>query len=349
MFVSHQTTDRPLVSVIVPTMNRAHILETVCLTSLATQELPGSVELIVCDASGDTATEMAVREWGEAHPLWTCTCTRAIRRGSCSQRNQAIRLSRGTLLLFLDDDVELLPRALLEVWDASQAKAKTFAGFQILLVAPTKISRSERVRHVMGLLYFSLWGINILSNKRRVLSSGINVGGRPIPRETAQNLSKQAEYVTDIGWMTGCCMAVRREVFFDLGQLFDERLERFGGYASGDDAALSLAIRMRLHLRLVECRRAWAIHHSAPGDRMSQRPHLAATTFNNYLLWRMGGNPLMWRRLSYMWVQVGMTVSCLLGLWGSRDHRTDQILGLLDGWKAIKAQQDEPRWPPVSC
>ena len=51
MFLSQENTDRPIVSVIVPTMNRAQILETVCLASLAVRELLRRVELIMCDAS----------------------------------------------------------------------------------------------------------------------------------------------------------------------------------------------------------------------------------------------------------------------------------------------------------
>ena len=332
--VSQQTDDHPKVSVIVCTLNRAHILETVCLASLAVQELPGRVELIVCDASEDTATETVVREWGSAHPDWACTYVQATQRGSCSQRNQAVCLSHGDLLVFLDDDLELLPGALLELWQSYQMKGETYGGFEILQIAEKETGPGKLVWDAAKSLFWSLFGLATVSNKRRVQPSGYNVGGRPVTQKTALSLIRQAEFVDDVEWMNGGGMSIRREVFLVEGLQFDERLQRYGGYAWAEDVAMSVAIRTKAFLRLVECRRSWAIHHPVPGGRMSQRRFAAARVYNFYLIGSMAGYSRLRRRISWARAQVGLMVGSLA--WGCVHCSVDRVVGTIDGWKAVR-------------
>ena len=322
------------ISVIVITMNRPVILEKECLASLATQDLPQLVELIVCDASDDRRSEEAVERWVRVHPSWACTYAHATQRGLCSQRNQGVRLSHGRLLLFLDDDAELMPHALEELWKVYLESGEAYAGYSLQLLAEGDTCLGGRIRNAAWLLGSSFWCRQTLSNKRRLLQNGFNAGGRPITPAAALELSHQAAAIEDIDWMNGSCMAMKREVFFELGLWFDERLQRFGGYAVGEDVALSTAIRATAHRRLAGCRRSWAIHHRAPGPRASLRSYAAAAVYNRYMIWRsMAGRQTVRRWLCWMWAQTAQMIVAMLSC--LRHGDVAPIAGTVDGWRAV--------------
>jgi len=329
-----ENSKRTTMSVIVITMNRPGILKKECLASLATQDLPEPVELIVCDASDDRLSEEAVERWGRANPAWACTYARAAQRGSCSQRNQGVRLSRGRLLLFLDDDAELMPHALEELWKVYLESGDTYAGYSLQLIAEGDARLGGRIRNGAWLLGSSFWCRQTLSNKRRLLQNGFNAGGRPITPAAALELSHQAAAIDDIDWMNGSCMAMKREVFFELGLWFDEGLQRFGGYAVGEDVAMSTAIRVTAHRRLAGCHRSWAIHHRTPGPRASLRSCAAAAVYNRYVIWRsMAGRQTVRRRLCWVWAQTAQVIVAMLSCLQHGD--TAAIAGTVDGWRAV--------------
>lgn len=330
--MDRRETNRPTISVIVATMNRAHILETVCLASLAVQELPGCVELIVCDASADTATEEAVREWSDAHPDWNCTYAHAIQPGSCRQRNQAVHISQGDIVLFLDDDLELLPGALMALthafdWDSTCQ----YGGFECVQVLPLGAQRSESAASRLAHRQFaSFWGLGTSEGPKRILPSGFNAVGSPLDRETASGLPREECQVTDVEWMSGGCMAFRASLFREGGIGFDKRLERFGGYALAEDVVVSLAVRRAAGLRLGQCSSAQAVHWETPGGRGDDRSRWAAKAYNYRIVWTLSGGPTLARRFSWLWGQVGLAMGCL----GRR--RMDRLYGLADGWRAIR-------------
>lgn len=332
---SPQNNEHPALSIIVATLNRSEILDKECLASLAAQELPGHVELIVCDASDDRLSEETVRRWSRTHPSWVCTYALAAKRGSCSQRNQGVRLSHGELLLFMDDDAELMPHALAELWKVYLESGEAYAGYGLQLVAERDMRLGERLRTAAWLIGSSFWCRQTLSNQRRLLPNGFNAGGRPVSQATALELSHRANAIEDVDWMNGSSMAIRREVFFDLDLWFDERLERFGGYAVGEDVAMSTAIRATAHQRLAGCRRSWAVHHVAPGFRASSRSLAAAAVYNRYLIWSsMPGRPSVARRLCWMWAQTAQVIVAVLSC--LRHRGTAAIAGTVDGWRAVR-------------
>ena len=333
--MDQRETNRPIMSVIVPTMNRAHILETICLASLATQELAGRMELIVCDASLDTATETVVQEWSSAHPEWVCTYVHATKRGSCSQRNQAIRLSHGTLLLFLDDDLELLPGALVALVQAFDRDANCeYGGFECTQVLPSRAQRSGSTAARLAHRWFAgFWGLGTDGGPKRILPTGFNTGGGGIDHETASALRRAESQVTNVEWMSGCCMAFRASLLRDRGIRFNERLERFGGYAVAEDVTVSLSVRREVGLRLGQCSNAQAIHREAPGGRGDDRPRWAARAYNLRIVWRLAGKPTLPRRFNWLRGQVGSAMGCL----GRR--RMDRLQGLVDGWRAIRLDE----------
>ena len=92
----------PLLSVVIPTWNRAQLVGDAIRSVLA----QGAVEVIlVDDASTDSTVEMVEREFGDRIRLLRLE----HRRGSGGARNAGARLARGEFVAFLDSDDVWLP------------------------------------------------------------------------------------------------------------------------------------------------------------------------------------------------------------------------------------------------
>jgi glycosyltransferase involved in cell wall biosynthesis len=107
---------RPLLSVVIPTWNRARLVCEAIQTAL--DQRPGSVEVIVVDdgSTDNTAAELA-RRFSSSIRLHR----RPQRGGIGAARNLGASLARGELLAFLDSDDVWLPGKLdaeLRVWDS---------------------------------------------------------------------------------------------------------------------------------------------------------------------------------------------------------------------------------------
>lgn len=98
----------PLISVIIPTYNSAHLLPR-ALDSVLVQQA-ADVELIVVDDGSTDATAAVLVAYAARH-----ACLQFIRQanaGAAAARNHGIRLAGGAYALLLDADDELLPDAL---------------------------------------------------------------------------------------------------------------------------------------------------------------------------------------------------------------------------------------------
>jgi glycosyltransferase involved in cell wall biosynthesis len=93
----------PLVSVVVPTHNRADMLVR-CLEALAAQSY-APLEVIVVDDGSRDDTPGALERFKQAHPnLALVTFRNEPQRGANASRNRGIAASRGELVAFEDDD-----------------------------------------------------------------------------------------------------------------------------------------------------------------------------------------------------------------------------------------------------
>jgi glycosyltransferase involved in cell wall biosynthesis len=102
----------PLVSVIIPTHNRAQMLCD-CVSSVLTSDWP-DLEVIVADdcSPDDTARQVSERFGNDERVKYV----RTERNGFTSAaRNCGARIALGSYLLFIDDDNELLPDAIREM------------------------------------------------------------------------------------------------------------------------------------------------------------------------------------------------------------------------------------------
>jgi glycosyltransferase involved in cell wall biosynthesis len=102
----------PLVSVVVPTRNRADYLD-VALASLVSQQLDGPYELLVADDCSDDRTPGVVEKW-------SVPSMRAKRpRGPNAARNLGVRATAAPLVAFVDDDVYAPPEWLRALVDGA--------------------------------------------------------------------------------------------------------------------------------------------------------------------------------------------------------------------------------------
>jgi glycosyltransferase involved in cell wall biosynthesis len=99
-----------LVSVIIPTLNRAGLLSEAMESVFAQSHRP--IELIVVDDGSTDATTDTVKDFFACHASdsdFTCRYLRQDGRGPVVARNKGIRISQGRFIQFLDDDDQLHP------------------------------------------------------------------------------------------------------------------------------------------------------------------------------------------------------------------------------------------------
>lgn len=104
-----------LLSIVVPTFNYGHMLRR-SLESVLSQ-MTGECELVVIDDGSTDDTAAVLESLAASHPnglRWM----RQENAGAASARNHGLRASRGSHVLFLDADDELLPGALATICSA---------------------------------------------------------------------------------------------------------------------------------------------------------------------------------------------------------------------------------------
>ena len=93
----------PRVSVVIPTYNRVDMLVS-CLRALQAQRVArADYEVVVVDDGSTDGTRDALREWTPSAEMALRACSRA-NGGPAAARNDGIRLARGALIAFVDDD-----------------------------------------------------------------------------------------------------------------------------------------------------------------------------------------------------------------------------------------------------
>jgi len=112
------------ISIIMPTHNRAELLDTV-LRSLSLIEVPDEADVdlvLVANACSDNTIEVASK-WARSLPFPT-KCVEESKPNVCVARNAGIQASRGEIIALLDDDVWVEPgwlKGLLEVFASTPA------------------------------------------------------------------------------------------------------------------------------------------------------------------------------------------------------------------------------------
>ena len=100
---------RPLFSIVIPTYNCAHLL-TRALDSVCNQT-DSACEVVVVDDGSTDATAEVVQSYGQK--IRNLIYRYQVNRGPGAARNHGTNLAKGSYLLFLDSDDQLLPDALM--------------------------------------------------------------------------------------------------------------------------------------------------------------------------------------------------------------------------------------------
>ncbi|MGB8647038.1 MAG: glycosyltransferase family 2 protein [Anaerolineae bacterium] len=125
---SEKQMDAPLVSVIIPTRNRAAMLRQL-METLARQSLPPDrfEVVVVDDGSSDETPQVAQGRY----PFAVCYCQEG-HQGGAMARNTGAGASRGALLVFVDDDMLLEPDYLAGLVKEHQAQARVIVMGELL-------------------------------------------------------------------------------------------------------------------------------------------------------------------------------------------------------------------------
>lgn len=199
--------ERPVLSVVIPTWNRARLVCEAVASALV--QAPGKVEVIVVD---DGSTDNTSQELSRRFGAGIRVLRRTQRGGIGSARNEGVREASGDLLAFLDSDDLWLPGKL-------EAELRLF----------------ERLPEAEAIVSDSLTLVEGLPDKRtRFANNGL-----------LEATGGQARYLKDCSWLWGdwqktitiCSMTLRRSALARLGQpLFPEDL------IAGEDWELEMRI-----------------------------------------------------------------------------------------------------------
>ena len=111
--------NEPLISIIVPTFNRAHLLPR-AINSILNQTYDDFEIIIVNDGSTDN-TEEVVNSFDDSRIIYHHN---EINKGVLNTKNTGFDLARGRYITKLDDDDELLPNALYEAMKEFEIASK---------------------------------------------------------------------------------------------------------------------------------------------------------------------------------------------------------------------------------
>lgn len=277
-----------MISVVIATIDRADALRDISIPSLLRQN-EGSFEVIVWDASDNTASQTVCESFLESFRSKNIQLKyhKAPRKGSASQRNDAAAAAAGDIVFFIDDDCELS-------LDAIAALRVCFDSFCWLYGAGISLLNKTPASGNSALLKFAarLFGMKNSQLLRLINGSG----GLSLP---IKDLPGPAE------WLSGGSMAFRKAVFEKVR--LDERLERFGGHALGEDVDFSHRIMLAFGQPLMIASGGYIVHHaSSGGARSSGINKIAACFFNPWLIrnnFKKYGKKFNWFRC--LWSTIG--------------------------------------------
>ncbi|MDR3573731.1 MAG: glycosyltransferase [Anaerolineaceae bacterium] len=300
----------PRLSVIIATKNRAEELRTISLPSLEKQDTR-DFEVIVWDASEDESSKRVVGMFADLHHDLFVRYFRAPRSGSCAQRNDAVMEAKSEIVFFIDDDCEVSPDGIATLIELF-AHNKSLAGSCLPFVDERTISEGQSV---IGAGRIGAWLSAVYS---RVFYPSSRLSGIGIERLPTQ------PGVTD--FLSAGDMALRKDIFRD--HAFDERLQRYAGYALWEDQQFSRRLRLEGHTLLV-ADKGFVKHRPSPVKRLGN-PFIRGKVegYNAAVIWRTTIFPVShWSLTPFLWARIGflgiVLLPCFLRPWQvSRWKRT---------------------------
>jgi GT2 family glycosyltransferase len=242
--LTHQT-----ISAIIPTVGRPELLR-LCLESLAQQTIPVSEAVVVhCGTDAETVLVTKDQRWAEAGL--------AVRyfhyqeRNCAQQRNFAVAHASYDNLLLVDDDIEVHPDWVEElfkpIWTDSRVGATMGNLVNQPMATPTHFWRVYRM-----LLHGRIEGFE---------------PGRLVGAALPNGFPTTADKPIACEWLRGGASALRRESFESVSGF----ASFFTGSSPGED--LDLGYRLSRSWTVYYVPTAKCIHHQAPGGREETDRH----------------------------------------------------------------------------
>jgi len=309
------------VEVVICTRNRPQTVTKIALGCLRLQSVRPT-RVLVWDASDPAECELVESMTRQMHDL-NVEYVRAPRKGSASQRNDAIACLTSDIVLFIDDDIAL-PRDGLEVLRDLLDSHPSASGAQLAIAARRVSSVPPWLRRAYT-LYATAMGLEHPARNQRITRSGAQTG---IPCAWPTGLHGHRG-VCSVEWLQGGCMAYRLKHIRAAGLRFDERLQTFGGYALAEDSMFSASLVRRCQSELLWTDQSIAVHLPDRTSRFANESMAGAVyAFNGLCVWHemcrtlKGGKMALFRRF------VGYALFSLLR--GSPRTVTGMIRGTLE-------------------
>lgn len=298
-----------MISVVIVTKNRTEALRDISLPSLLVQVgYDQPFEVIIWDATEDGST---CRLIADQKPYFDSkgidlSYFKATRPGMTKQRNDAVKVTRGKVLFFIDDDSEVSPDGLGALEKCFESHPRCMGVGLMVQDIPigseAKALKPDLKEKIYGLVGY---------RRKRVVSLSGSAKGISAPPGPAQ-------------WLSGCSMAFRREVFDSMS--FNEKLETFTSYALCEDIEFSHRVFRRFKTPLLIADGGKVIHRPNLTDRIAGSWQRAATFYyNRYLLMKVtsADSPVL-GKLLFSWTLLRLT------------KRNLKECGMESTWKGLK-------------
>jgi GT2 family glycosyltransferase len=270
--------DGARVSVIIVTMSRPAEVALTVTSAMAGTAAPD--EIVVMDASADVRTELAVAHLAAAFRRVAFKYER-IAPGLPGQRNAGLDAASGDVVLFLDDDVTLEPEFLAEL---------------------LKVFDDAAVGGACGVITNQVlpgWYVRLF----QWLFRQVRYAPRSyLQRSGLPTFLHRPDKQVDVGILTGCNMAFRRESV----ARFDERINYF------DDDDISCVVGREW--RLVQAPAARLEHRVAAGARPAPMAKTRRRTLEQRLLHRRHVTQNIFNVLCYYYSVAGAATAAALRL-----------------------------------
>lgn len=243
---------------VIPTMDRAAVLERTLRSLFAQSCLPSQIVVIDGSTDGHSRTLLAGLAW--QHPRLRMEWLHADKRGAAAQRNQGVRAARQPFILFMDDDILFDDACLARLWRAFEADS-CLGGASTMI----KNQRYEKPGCVSRTIYAIFDGKPSRTYAGRVIGPAVNL----LPED-----NDDLPEVMPVEWLNTTCTLYRASAL--PTPTFDSV---FSGYSLMEDVTLSL--RVAKTWRIANARTARIFHDSQPGAHKSNVADLAEMSVLN--------------------------------------------------------------------
>ncbi|ABB13902.1 glycosyltransferase family 2 protein [Carboxydothermus hydrogenoformans] len=255
---------------VIPTLNRPKDIERLFNSYLKQTVKPDKV--IIIDGSKNDETKKVCEKFQARIENLIYEYTTKL--GSVTQRLLALKYLKDIdYALFLDDDFELNDNA----FEILLEKIKTLPPKTCLELNFKTISYGSEIQKLGSSKFFNffkkIFFLPHESTEKKVLPSGGNTW-----------LNEYELILTDelkeVGWLSGCCMFLPVKPLLEKpNYYFNEDLQRFSGYALGEDVYLSVQLAKEGY-KFYRVMNAWGIHHKTPSARPDLEKLMAAKVYN---------------------------------------------------------------------